>query len=111
MCRQLFRANSSLSRRPLPSGVANIRHYSTNRPSTSSSVLLPYFVGGVGGIVAVGAGVYGYYHFSGAKKVVEKVTASKERYDNAKAAAVEKGEVAREKNDEGYRQGEGSRST
>ncbi|KAM5531855.1 hypothetical protein V8D89_014485 [Ganoderma adspersum] len=31
------------------------------------------------------------------KKVVDKVTASKERYDNAKATVVEKGEVAREK--------------
>ena len=41
--------------------------------------------------------VYAYYHFSGAKKVVEKITASKERYDNVKEAAAEKGEVAREK--------------
>ena len=52
---QLFRACLSLSRRPLRTGVGNIRLYS-NRPPTSSSVLTPYFVGGVGGITVVGAG-------------------------------------------------------
>lgn len=31
------------------------------------------------------------------KKVVDRVTAGKERYDDAKATVVEKGEVAREK--------------
>ena len=93
------------------------RRYATSGPPTSSSILLPYLIGGIGGIVAVGAGgmfsteflinnlqthihhciVYAYYHFSGAKKVVDKVTAAKERYTDAKAAVVEKAGGAREK--------------
>ncbi|KAI0695964.1 hypothetical protein C8T65DRAFT_583858 [Cerioporus squamosus] len=40
---------------------------------------------------------YGYYHFSGAKTVVDGVRAAKDRYVETKAAVAEKREVARDK--------------
>ena len=96
-----------------------------NVPSASTIQgrgMLPYFIGGVGGATAVvlmgefeiPAGRcdapshaverppaleigYGYYHFSGAKQVMDSVRAAKDRYVDTKVAVAEKSEVARDK--------------
>ncbi|RPD78314.1 hypothetical protein L226DRAFT_567971 [Lentinus tigrinus ALCF2SS1-7] len=63
--------------------------------------MLPYFVGGLGGVTAqpniFWTAGYGYYHFSGAKQMVDGVRAVKDRYVETKAAVAEKREVACDK--------------
>ncbi|OSD03929.1 hypothetical protein PYCCODRAFT_162725 [Trametes coccinea BRFM310] len=58
---------------------------------------MPYIVGALVGVSAVGLAGYTWYHMSGAKRIVDTARAAKERYENTKAAAVEKREAIREK--------------
>ncbi|KAI0743868.1 hypothetical protein C8Q80DRAFT_866076 [Daedaleopsis nitida] len=80
-----------------------LRHYTQNTANNSpaphphTSSMLPYFVGGVAGMLTVGMAGYAYYHFSGAKKIVDKTKAVKVRVQAQTAIAQEKGEAAREK--------------
>ena len=123
MYRQIPQICSVASRPWRIIGLGLTRHHSTLKASSSLSnhssrnVVLPYFIGGVSSVAAVGLGskhapyqpsrdmcpltrrpstVYGYYYFSGMKQVADKLAAAKDRYDNARAVAAEKRGVARE---------------
>ncbi|KAI9066576.1 hypothetical protein FKP32DRAFT_1673737 [Trametes sanguinea] len=58
---------------------------------------MPYIVGALVGVSAIGLAGYTWYHMSGAKRIVDTARATKERYDNTKAAVVEKRDAIRDK--------------
>ncbi|KAH9858406.1 hypothetical protein C2E23DRAFT_855284 [Lenzites betulinus] len=57
---------------------------------------MPYIVGAVAGVGVIGAAGYGWYHFSGTKRVVDTALEVKQRVQEMRAVAAKKREVARE---------------